>query len=162
MTPSGATEGVSRGNQDQLLTVSGATRPRPSAYVDVGVDVESLARTKPTEIFDHFLAPHEAQALRLLTAAEQESQFFAYWTLKESYIKIKARGLGLVIPLDRFWFTIQANRPPRVEIDPQLLDRGDAWLFAQLRPALQHLVAVCMRRRRRTEVNVVLRWHRFR
>jgi 4'-phosphopantetheinyl transferase len=128
--------------------------------VDVGVDVESLARTKPIENFEHFLAPREAQALRLLTAAEQASRFFAYWTLKESYIK--ARGLGLAIPLDRFWFTIQANRPPRVEIDPQLLDSGDAWLFAQLRPTPQHLVAVCVRRRRRTEVNVVLRWHHFR
>ena len=74
---------------------------------------------------------------------------------------IKARGLGLVIPLDRFWFTIQANQQPRVEIEP-LLDRGDAWLFGQLRPTLQHLVAVCVRRRRRTEVNVVLRWHHFR
>ena len=98
--------------------------------VDVSVDVKSLARTKPIENFDHFLAPREAQALRLLTTAEQASQFFAYWTLKESYIK--ARGLGLAIPLDRFWFTIPANRAPRVEIDPQLLDSGDAWLFAQL------------------------------
>ena len=159
MTPSGATEGVSRGNQDQLLTVSDATRLRPGAYVDVGVDVESLARRKPIGIFDHFLVPREAQALRLLPAAEQASQFFAYWTLKVSYIK--ARGLGLVIPLDRFWFTIQANQQPRVEIDP-LLDRGDAWLFAQLRPTPQHLAAVCVRRRRRTEVNVVLRWHHFR
>ena len=74
----------------------------------------------------------------------------------------KARGLGLAIPLDRFWFTIQANRQPRVEIEPQLLDSGDAWLFAQLRPTLQHLVAVCVRRRRRAKVNVVLRRHHFR
>ena len=33
---------------------------------------KSLARTKPTENFDHFLAPREAQALRLLTTAEQD------------------------------------------------------------------------------------------
>jgi 4'-phosphopantetheinyl transferase len=43
-----------------------------------------------------YFAPLEVDALGALPAAERLGRFFAYWTLKESYIK--ARGLGSPCP----------------------------------------------------------------
>ena len=59
----------------------------------------------------HF-APDEVRDLRALPAADQARVFFDYWTLKEAYIK--ARGLGLALPLDQFAFALPParRRPP--------------------------------------------------
>ena len=42
------------------------------------------------------------QELRALPPERQKERFFEYWTLKEAYIK--ARGMGLSIPLGKFSF----------------------------------------------------------
>jgi hypothetical protein len=63
--------------------------------------------------------------------AAQRYRFFQYWTLKESYIK--ARGMGLSIPLDQFSFQLEANQPIRITFDPRLNDNPGHWQFAQFR-----------------------------
>ena len=128
--------------------------------LDVGVDVESLARPAPIELADRFFAPAEARALHSLPVSERTRRFFEYWTLKESYVK--ARGLGLAMPLDLCGFTLEPRRPPRLRIDARLDDTPDAWLFSQLRPTPEHLIAVCVRRSARVDTDVVLGWHHFR
>lgn len=112
----------------------------------VGVDVENIHRRAPLDVADTFFAPAEVDALRALPLEQQPHRFFEYWTLKESYIK--ARGLGLSIPLDQFAFRIESDRPPRVEIDPRQQDDPTAWQFAHVRPTDEHLVALCVRRPR--------------
>jgi 4'-phosphopantetheinyl transferase len=111
---------------------------------DVGVDVERLDREAPLDIAGEYFAPSEVAALEALVPSERPARFFDYWTLKESYIK--ARGLGLSLPLEQFSFTIVADRPPVLTVDAALGDDGASWQFAQHRPTANHLLALCVRR----------------
>ncbi len=71
----------------------------------VGVDVEWTTRPGRTvELADRYFAPAEIAALRALPEAAQRDRFFDLWTLKEAYIK--ARGMGLAIPLRDFAFAL--------------------------------------------------------
>jgi 4'-phosphopantetheinyl transferase len=115
---------------------------------DVGVDVESLNRAGDLlEIADRFMAPPESAVIRALPPDEQAHRFFVYWTLKEAYIK--ARGMGLSIPLDKFWFLPDGQSPAsstaRLVLDPSLDDDASAWSFAQFQPTDRHLAAVARR-----------------
>jgi 4'-phosphopantetheinyl transferase len=119
------------------LIVLGVARER-----EVGVDVENLrARSAPLDIADHYFAPEELAALRSMPLAGQHERFFEYWTFKESYIK--ARGMGLSIPLDKFSFDLTGAREVRLATDPQLLDQAARWQFWSMRVASDYLVAVC-------------------
>lgn len=123
---------------------------------EVGVDVEALDRRGETvRIADRFFAPAEVDALRRLPPEDQRERFFTYWTLKEAYIK--ARGLGLAIPLDRFSFDV--DDPPRIAIafDPQLDDDAEDWQFALYRPTDRHRLAVGVRRGRAPDLRIELR-----
>jgi 4'-phosphopantetheinyl transferase len=73
----------------------------------VGVDVEWTARPGRTVDLAHrYFAEVEQRELRALPEGEQRARFFALWTLKEAYIK--ARGLGLKVPLGSFAFRFSA------------------------------------------------------
>ena len=72
---------------------------------NLGVDVENITRINNLiKIAKNNFAPEEIQQLRTFQALDKISQFFNFWTLKESYIK--AVGKGLKIPLDGFAFTL--------------------------------------------------------
>jgi 4'-phosphopantetheinyl transferase len=62
------------------------------------------------------------------------------WTLKESYMK--ARGLGMSLPLDQFTIEVTPGAPPRLHVEPAW-DDGITWHFEILRPTAHHLAAVC-------------------
>lgn len=123
----------------------------------IGIDVENTTRRAPLDVAETFFAPAEVAALRALPAEQQASRFFDYWTLKESYIK--ARGLGLTIPLDQFAFRLETGTPPRIEIDPQQQDEAAAWQFAHLRPTDEHLIALAVRRPQPVVADLHLHWH---
>lgn len=111
---------------------------------EVGVDVEEIERAvRAMEIADRFFSPSEVRALRGLPEPEQPGRFITYWTLKESYIK--ARGMGLAIPLDHFSFLISEGSEPGIEFDPQLKDDPLTWQFARIRPTRRHAVAAAVR-----------------
>lgn len=110
----------------------------------LGVDVEATNADRAcVDIADRFFAPAEVRALRALSREQQVRRFYEYWTLKESYIK--ARGLGLSIPLDRFAFHLDAAGL-RLTVDPTLDDRAERWTFWRLQIAREHLAAVCAER----------------
>jgi 4'-phosphopantetheinyl transferase len=112
----------------------------------VGIDVESLDRGADLlEISSRFMAPAEAADIRACPEADRAHRFFSYWTLKEAYIK--ARGLGLSIPLDQFAFDLRDPAGPRVTFDPALDDDADRWTFARYQPTGRHLMAVAVERR---------------
>ncbi|AKU93612.1 4'-phosphopantetheinyl transferase [Labilithrix luteola] len=126
--------------------------------VDVGVDVERKTGFAPLDAADRFFAPTEVASLRGLPVTERSRRFFDYWTLKESYIK--ARGLGLALPLDQFAFVLENGRSPRIEFDPRLDDHGDHWQFEQHVPTNDHLLAVCVRRHDSRGFAFTYDWHR--
>jgi 4'-phosphopantetheinyl transferase len=110
----------------------------------LGVDVENLDRRKPSlGIAETFFAPAEVEVLRELSDLDQQRRFYEYWTLKESYIK--AVGLGLSIPLDKFSFSF----PTASTIQLTLADNpehADQWHFWQFQPASGYMAAVCINR----------------
>jgi 4'-phosphopantetheinyl transferase len=109
--------------------------------IDLGVDAENVGRKAALEVADHFFSPSEAAALSALQPSLQAERFFELWTLKESYIK--ARGMGLQIPLDSFSFALDDSEGIEFALaDPR--DRtAQRWHFWQLQPTPEHLVAVC-------------------
>jgi 4'-phosphopantetheinyl transferase len=107
----------------------------------LGVDTENVReRVAAVELADRYFSPSEAHSLRALPGGLQPGRFFDYWTLKESYIK--ARGLGLSIPLDQFSFRIEAGELS-LAIRPELDDRLQPWNVWLIRPSAQHIAAIC-------------------
>jgi 4'-phosphopantetheinyl transferase len=115
-----------------------------TATADVGVDVEFVNRRLTDNIAERFFAPREVADLRALDEAAQARVFFDYWTLKEAYIK--ARGLGLALPLAHFAFCLRPPAPPTIAFDPEIDDDPDTWQFAQSSPTPDHRLAVAVRR----------------
>jgi 4'-phosphopantetheinyl transferase len=123
---------------------------------DIGLDVEITERPGETvEIADRFFSPTEVAALRALPKDAQRARFFEYWTLKEAYIK--ARGMGLAIPLDQFSFLLEDRAPIRVAFDPALGDDASAWQFEQLTLSPRHAAAAAVHRGARPDLSFVLR-----
>lgn len=112
----------------------------------LGVDVENLAvRTVSTGIADRYFAPDEVVDLAAVPPAQQQERFFEYWTMKESYIK--ARGMGLSLPLDQFSFRFPRADAVQLSIAPELGDDAARWRFIQCRPSPHHLLALCVEER---------------
>lgn len=78
----------------------------------VGIDVEAV-RSIDLEIADTYFSKEEKQQLFSLSSQEQLPFFYKLWTLKESYIKMKGKGLS--IPLDAF--TIFIDGQGNIKID---------------------------------------------
>ena len=118
-----------------------------------GVDVEFMSRRgKLDEVAEHFFAKPECEDLRRTGEAGKRRRFFDYWTLKEAYIK--ARGLGLVLPLDAFWFSLAGERPS-ISFDSRIEDDPAAWRFETLELSADHLCSVALKTPEFVEVQLV-------
>ena len=111
---------------------------------EVGVDVENTNRDVTHDVAGRFFAPREVADLRALPEADQHRVFFDYWTLKEAYIK--ARGLGLSLPLADFAFCLQPPAPPTIAFEPALNDDPASWQFFQATPTPTHRLGLAVRR----------------
>jgi 4'-phosphopantetheinyl transferase len=108
----------------------------------LGVDVENITcRTPSLELANRFFAIDEAASLKAVPSQLQPYRFFEYWTFKEAYIK--ARGMGMSLPLDKFSFHFPDPNAVVMIIQPELQDSADRWQFWQFRPTPDHLIAVC-------------------
>ncbi len=122
---------------------------------EIGVDVEVVGHRSTVAIAEDFFAEPEIAALRKLAEPERIQQFYAIWTLKESYIK--ARGMGLAIALDQFWFDLERGPQPIIEIDSRLDDSAETWQFERQRPTPDHHLALAIRREAEPDLPVVQR-----
>ena len=112
------------------------------AHELIGVDVERIDReTEIGDLAEKFFSGAEVRALGVLPAPEQRRGFFAFWTLKESYLK--ARGTGLALPLDQFSFRLD-RQAIGVAFEEGCADQAADWKFALL-GAPEHIVAVAAR-----------------
>jgi len=108
---------------------------------EIGVDVEWLDRTNLTiDLADRFFAPAECAQLVGLDAAAEKEALFAFWTLKEAYIK--AVGMGLALPLGAFAYTLD---PLSIAFDERIQDDPASWYFQRLRPTEGHVLALALR-----------------
>jgi 4'-phosphopantetheinyl transferase len=68
---------------------------------DVGVDIEFIdSSVSFEEVAKRFFSPNEIATLEALPQSLRPAGFFNCWARKEAYLK--ARGMGLSIPLDSF------------------------------------------------------------
>ncbi len=108
----------------------------------LGLDTEnSQDRKISKDLAEHSFASEEVADFCAQPSALQQQRFFEYWTLKESYIK--ARGMGLSIPLKQFSFFFPRTDAIALTIAPALNDTPMRWRFWQFRMANDYLVALC-------------------
>ncbi len=112
---------------------------------DIGVDAEDSARALDFELVARQNFSHSESAwLRGLAPELRRRSFFELWTLKEAFVK--ARGLGLSLPLDQFSFELTPGAKVRIRCEPSLKVNDPQWQFELLRPTARHQVAVAIRR----------------
>jgi 4'-phosphopantetheinyl transferase len=110
---------------------------------EVGVDVECIRRHAPLDVAQRFFSRAESAELTGLPPERQVARFWDLWTLKESYIK--ARGMGLSLPLDAFTFSFDGARLA-LAVDARIEESGRDWHFWQFALPGDHLLALCAQR----------------
>jgi len=109
---------------------------------EIGIDVESLDRQLDTaEIAPTVFEASELSAFQSAPEHQRRDIFFAFWTLKEAYIK--ARGMGLSLPLDGFAFDI-SHAHPRISFNHRCLDDASRWQFRRFSATPDHALAVAV------------------
>jgi 4'-phosphopantetheinyl transferase len=107
---------------------------------EIGVDVEERGRT--LDLLALATSVFAGPELALLRAGSSDSEqrriFFELWTLKEAYLK--ARGLGLALPLPELCFELE---PPRLTSSGNAADPR-RWQFLQARPTERHQLALAV------------------
>lgn len=92
---------------------------------EVGVDIEKLdASRADLNVAQRYFSAAEYQQLQDCDALAFARTFFSFWTLKEAYIK--ARGLGLSLPLADFSFRFQGDHITLYE-QPYLRNANRDW-----------------------------------
>jgi 4'-phosphopantetheinyl transferase len=111
---------------------------------EVGVDVEPFERAEQiVKLAPEVFSAAEQAQLETLQGAEKLERALSLWTLKESYIK--ARGMGLSLPLDKFSFLFGGAEGVRLEIDASLCDAPERWRFCLLDHAGHRIAAMVER-----------------
>jgi 4'-phosphopantetheinyl transferase len=105
---------------------------------EVGVDLERIeANLADQQVAERVFSRQESLALRTLPASQRVQAFFNCWTRKEAYLK--ARGEGLLAPLDTFDVSLSPGEPAA------LLNGADGrWSLHALTPAPGYAAAVAL------------------
>ena len=112
---------------------------------DLGVDAEHVGNGRAArDLADVVLTRRERSDLETLPSDLITRRFFELWTLKEAYVK--ARGLGLVIPLRYIEFRFHGPGRISAELDASLADDAASWTFDLLPIGSTHVVATAVRR----------------
>lgn len=123
----------------------------------IGIDVERHRHLPHLEsLANYAFAPDEAaHVLAADPEPARHQRFYAYWTLKEAYIK--GRGMGLALPLQKFAFRQRREEPWRLWCDPSLQDDGAAWQFALFGIGEgRHTMAVGIRRDEADDLPIII------
>jgi 4'-phosphopantetheinyl transferase len=121
-----------------------------SSAHSIGVDLESWAsNTLRPALVARFFSPAEQATLNALKPEEYIKHFVALWVLKEAYIK--ARGMGLSIPLHEFTVAVRQQSAADGGLQAVLEstspdDCVDLWHLELAEILGQHALALCARR----------------
>lgn len=111
---------------------------------EVGVDVEPHGRAgEIAQLSETVFSPLELAQLKKLQGNDKRDRALSLWTLKESYLK--ARGMGLSLPLNKFSFLFGGAAGIRLELDSCLDDAVERWRFCLFDHA-GHRVAIAVDR----------------
>jgi 4'-phosphopantetheinyl transferase len=113
-----------------------------AAHEQVGVDVERTdVRVEALALGKRYFSASEFSILQELPAEEQSLRFFAYWTLKESYVK--ARGVGLKLCTNQFSFC--SEEEIKIVFDENFDDDAALWRFALVAWPSNYLIGLSVR-----------------
>lgn len=122
----------------------------------VGIDIECVdERRAGMDLAQRYFSPSESRWLLSLPAERRSEAFFTLWVLKEAYIK--ARGMGLSLPLDAFTIDAAAageQREITLRVEPPHEADSCDWQFAQRAYGTRHRLALCLRRRQGNETYI--------
>ena len=122
-----------------------------------GVDVE---QARPLDdllgLAQSSLSAREYAALLDAEGSQQKDRFYRYWTLKEAYIK--ARGLGLSLPLRSFSFLFEGGEAIQLALDNEAQVRASDWQFHHRRVGPEYHLSVALERGAGPDRRVVVRW----
>lgn len=108
---------------------------------DVGVNVEKINEALIEEsIPEQFFSARETARLRALSRSCQTAAFFDCWARKEAYIK--AKGMGLSLPLDSFDVSFGDAKPARLLRTLPDQQEAERWTMMALQPAPGHAAAL--------------------
>lgn len=89
---------------------------------EIGVDIERIRTDFPCEqIAKRFFSPQEYAVFHTLPDSLKQEAFFTFWTCKEAYLK--ARGDGLLLPLNQFEVSLEKGGTEPVTV---LNTKGDS------------------------------------
>ncbi|GGF88654.1 hypothetical protein GCM10007301_55760 [Azorhizobium oxalatiphilum] len=109
----------------------------------LGVDVERRNGDTPAQdLADRFFAPAEAGWLRAMTPQARQQSFFNLWTLKESYVK--ARGLGLALPLTEFVIGFSGSAGLSLQQTGEAGPGADNWSLWMIETGGEHALALAL------------------
>lgn len=120
----------------------------------VGIDVEWLRKSRKLEVAEDFFSPGEVSQLFQAPKAKQQSLFYHFWTLKESYIK--AVGKGLAIPLDSFGFHITDQGITFSDFSGK--ENSSDWSFQIINQGFDHQITLAVKRSN-TESEITINQH---
>jgi 4'-phosphopantetheinyl transferase len=106
----------------------------------IGVDIEQVRPVSDIrQMVERFFSPYEQAEWQRLPEAQQITGFFNGWTRKEAYIK--ARGLGLSLPLDQFDVSLTPGQPAKLLADRHGQNIAN-WFLTSLDPGPGYAGAV--------------------
>jgi 4'-phosphopantetheinyl transferase len=124
------------------LVAAYGTEASLEAGPEVGVDVEAFSRAEQiVPLAPKVFSLAEQAQLNALPAAERLDRALSLWTLKEAYIK--ARGMGLALPLRGVSFLFGEPQGIRLEVDPGVDSNPSRWRFCLLEH-VQHRIALAV------------------
>src|SRR2546421_12567871 len=109
----------------------------------LGIDVEHMRGSLDyEEVATHYFSSYECAVLRALPASLREEAFYRCWTRKEAYIK--ARGMGLSQPLDKFDVSLTPSEPAALLADRHDPEAPGRWSLDTLAPEDRYAAALAV------------------
>jgi 4'-phosphopantetheinyl transferase len=100
---------------------------------EIGVDLERIrANVHADRIADRFFSDKERDVLRQLPPEKRLEAFFTCWARKEAYIK--ARGIGLALPLNEFDVSLAPGEPAALLFTRDDPHEAGRWRLQDLYP----------------------------
>ena len=116
--------------------------PIGGAAAEVGVDLESFSRAEEiVPLASRVFSKAERAQLEALPARERADRALTLWTMKEAYIK--ARGMGLSLPLQEISFLFEDKETFRFEVAPSVDEDLSRWQFCRINHA-GHRIALAV------------------
>ena len=115
-----------------------------SQQQDIGIDIEKNdIRVVNEKIVQRYFSESESKTLLALPQHQQIFAFYNAWTRKEAWVK--ARGMGLSIPLDSFTVSLSPDEPAKLIAVASDSTSANDWSMVALTPAPDYTAALAVR-----------------